>query len=68
MTLPLWLAILALILIPFIPELLRLRIKFFRYVHWRWAVDVHEKYFDDLVISIRVGLLLVAAVLIYFGL
>ena len=68
MSLQYWLAIVALILIPVIPQLLRLRIRFFRWIHWQWAVDVHEKYFDRLVIGIRIGLLLVAAILFYFGL
>ena len=68
MALPLWLAILALILIPSVPQLLRLRIRFFRWVHWQWAADVHEKYFDSLVLGIRIGLFLIAAVLLYVGL
>ena len=65
MSLTLALAILALILIPVVPKLLRLRIRFFRWLHWNWAVNVHEKYFDGLVLGIRIGLLVVAAVLLY---
>lgn len=68
MTLPFYVAVLALILIPLIPALLRARIRFFRSVHWQWAVDIHEKYFDGLVVGIRLGLFVVAAVLLYVAL
>jgi len=68
MTIQFWLAILALILIPLMPRLLRIRIAFYRLVHWRWAVKVHEKHFKGIVLGARIFLLLVAAVLLNFGL
>ena len=64
---PLAFSILAIVLIPLVPNLLRLRISFFRRVHWDWAADVHEKYFVGLVSGVRIGLFLVAVVLLYFG-
>lgn len=68
MNLPIGLAIFALVLVPFIPRLLRLRIRFFQWIHWQWAVDVHKKYFDGLVVGIRIALVLGAALLLYVGL
>jgi len=55
-------------LIPLVPQLLRLRIEFFRWIHWQWAVDVHKQYYDGLVVGIRIGLLIVAAILLWVGL
>jgi hypothetical protein len=40
------LAILSLILIPFAPTLVRLRIRILRWLHWNWAVNLLEKHFD----------------------
>lgn len=68
MQMPIALAILALILIPFVPSLLRIRIRFLRWVHWDWAANVHEKYFEGLVLGIRIGLCMVIMVLLYLGL
>ena len=65
---PVWLAILALLLIPLVPQLLLLRIRIFRLLNWQWAVNVHERFFDGLVTGIRIGLVFVAAILLYFGL
>ena len=62
-----WLAILALILVAFVPQLLRLRIRFLRWVHWQWAVDVHEKYFNGLVLFLRIVLLAIAAILLFLS-
>ena len=67
MSLPLGLAILAIVLIPLAPNLLRFRIRFFRWVHWDWAANVLEKYFDGFVLGIRIGLFFVAVALLYFG-
>ena len=61
------LAILLVILIPFVPALLRLRIRFFRWIHWTWAFDVHEKYFDGLVLFARITMFLLAALLLYIA-
>ena len=59
--------ILCLILIPFAPELMRLRIRFFRWVHWTWAVSVLERHFRRWVLFFRIVLLLIAALLLSVG-
>ncbi len=61
-------AALCLILVPFTPALVRLRIRFFRWIHWDWAVNVLERYFERWVLLFRAILLVIAAVLIYIGL
>jgi len=68
MKIPIWLAILALVMTVFMPQLLRIRIAFFRLVHWQWAVHMHEKHFKGIVLGARIFLLLVSAALLYFGL
>jgi hypothetical protein len=57
------LAILSLILIPLAPALLRLRIRFLRWLHWNWAVNLLEKNFHGWVLVFRIALFVVAAVL-----
>ena len=60
-------AILCLILIPLAPKLLQLRIRFFRWLHWDWAVKVLENHFRRWVVVFRIVLFVIAAVLFYFG-
>ena len=68
---PTWLlialAILSLSLIAFAPQLLRLRLRFLRWIHWDWAANLLEKYFDRWVILLRMVLVVIAAVLLYLG-
>jgi hypothetical protein len=59
------LAILLLILIPLAPKLLRIRIRFLRWLHWNWAVNLLEKHFDGWVLFFRIILFVIAAVLLY---
>ena len=59
--------ILLLILIPFAPKLVRLRIRTLRWLGWNWAVNLLEKHFDGWVLFVRTVLLVIAAVLFYFG-
>ena len=47
------LAILSLILIPLAPQLVRLRIRILRWLHWNWAVNLLEKHFDGWVLFLR---------------
>lgn len=61
------LAILSLILIPFGPQLLRIRIRILRWLNWNWAVHVLEDHFPAWVLSLRILLLIIAVVLLYFG-
>jgi len=68
---PTWLlftlTILSLALIPFAPQVLRLRLRFLRWIHWDWAANLLEKYFDRWVMLLRIILIVIAAVLVYFG-
>jgi hypothetical protein len=61
------LAILSLILIPLAPVLVRIRIKFLRWLHWNWAVNLLEKHFNGWVLLFRMILLVVAVVLFCAG-
>ena len=61
------LAILALILIPVTPKLVRLRIRFFKWIHWTWAVRVLEEHFETRVLFFRIVLLGLAVVLFLTG-
>ena len=61
------LAILLLILIPFVPRLVRLRIRFLRWIGWNWAVELLESHFQGWVIFFRIILLVIAAVLLTIG-
>ncbi len=61
------LAILPLILIPLAPKLVRLRIRFFRWIHWNWAVNLLEKHFDGWVLIFRIVLFVIAAMLLFVG-
>ena len=42
--LPFVIAILLLILIPVVPKLLRLRVRFLRWLHWDWAANLLENH------------------------
>ena len=60
-------AILCLVLVPFAPQLVRLRIRFLRWLHWSWAVTLLESHFQGWVVFFRIILLLVAALLLIVG-
>ncbi len=61
------LAILSLILIPLAPNLVRLRIRFLKWIHWNWAVNLLERHFQGWVLSFRIILFVIAAMLFYAG-
>ena len=62
------LAILALFALATVaPKLMRLRIRFYKWIHWTWAVRVHEEHFGRWVLVMRIVLLGLAAVLFLFG-
>ncbi len=61
------LAILSLILIPLAPNLLRLRIRFLKWIHWNWAVNLLERHFQGWVLLFRIILFVIAAMLFYAG-
>ena len=49
------------------PKVMRLRIRFFKWIHWTWAVRVHEEHFEKLVLLVRIVLIGLAGVLFLFG-
>ena len=49
------------------PKLVRLRIRFFKWIHWTWAVRVLEEHFERWVIAIRIVLVGLAVALFLFG-
>ena len=59
-------AIVVLILIPFAPQLVRLRIRFFRWLHWNWAANLLESHFQSWVVWARTLLFVIAAFLAAF--
>ena len=62
------LAILALFALATVaPKLMRLRIRFFKWVHWTWTVRVLEEHFERWVLVIRTVLLVLAVALLFFG-
>ena len=50
-----------------VPKLVRLRIRFFKWIHWTWAVRVLEEHFETRVLVIRIVLVGLAVVLFLFG-
>jgi len=62
------LAILALFALAIaVPKLVCLRIRFFKWIHWTWAVRVLEEHFETRVLVIRIVLVGLAVVLFLFG-
>ncbi len=57
--LPFVIAILLLILIPLVPKLLRLRVRFLRWLHWDWAANLPENHFQGWVLFVRIILFVV---------
>lgn len=60
-------AIVCLVLIPFAPHLLRLRVRILRWLRWHWAADMIEGHFQGWVLFARILLLVIVAVLVYIG-
>ena len=61
------LAIFLLILIPFAPTVILLKIRIFRWLGWNGAFNLLEKHFDRWVLFARVALLAIAVFLLYIG-
>ena len=61
-------AIVFLILTVFMPNLLRLRIRILRWLHWNSFADLLENHFQTWVLIGRIVLIVAAAVCVYFGL
>ena len=49
------------------PKLMRLRIRFFKWLHWTWAARVTEEHFERWVLLFRIFLLGLAVVLFLVG-
>ena len=60
-------AALFLCLIPLVPRLLNLRIRVLRFIHWNWLAELHERFFDRLVVIIRVMMSIGVFILLFFG-
>ena len=58
---------LCLVLIPFVPQMLRFKIRVRRRLHWHWGADLIEHHFEGWVSFVRILLLIMAAVLLYIG-
>ena len=61
-------AIVLLILIPFMPKLVRLRIRVLRWLGWNWAADLLENNFHFWVRVFRIVAIAVAVVILFIGL
>lgn len=57
-------AVIMIILIPLAPRMIRFRILVLRMLKWNGLANFHDKYFDQLVIVIRVILALIIALLV----
>ena len=65
-----WLLIVAAIIVGMIlivPQVLRLRIKVFCFLHWRWLANWHQDHFGGLVIAARIILAVIAAILVWIA-
>jgi len=60
-------AILFLVLIPFAPKLVRLRIRILRWLRWNWAANLLESHFQGWVMFFRIILFVIAVLLLYVG-
>jgi hypothetical protein len=58
-------AILLLMLIPFAPQLIRLRIRMLQWLRWNWAVKFLESHFSLWVVVLRVILFVIAILMLY---
>ena len=61
-------AVVLLILIPFMPKLVILRIRVLKWLHWSWAANLLENHFQTWVLVFRIVLIVAAAVFLYIGL
>ena len=60
-------AALLLILIPFAPGMMRLRIKLLRWLRWNCLADFHQRHFKGIVLAARIIMLVFAVTLTIFG-
>lgn len=60
-------AVVFLVLMMFMPNVLRLRVRVLRWLHWNWFADVLENHFASWVLTGRIALFGAAAACLYFG-
>ena len=69
---PNWLLLLIasvfLVLIPLVPKLVRLRIRFMRWIHWEWAAKLLEDHFQGWCWFFRIVFFAIATALLLNGL
>ena len=53
------------VLIPIVPKMIRFRIAVLRKLKWNGLANFHEKYFDQLVVVIRVIVAIIVALLVF---
>jgi hypothetical protein len=56
-----------LVLIPFMPALVRIRIRLLRWIHWYSLADLLENHFENWVLVFRVVVFVLSVVLVLFG-
>ena len=49
-----------------VPYVVRLRIRFFKWIHWTWAVRVTEEYFESWILRRRAVLLVLPLAFLFF--
>ncbi len=52
------------VLIPLVPQMMRLRISVLRWLRWTWLADRHERHIEGLVTAVRIILLALAVYLV----
>ncbi len=54
-------------LVPFVPQMLRVRVAMLRWLRWNWLADRHERHIGGLTMAARIILLALAAYLVYLA-
>ncbi len=61
------LAAILLALVPIVPQMIRLRIKFLNFLRWRSLADWHQRHFRGFVLAARIVMASIAVVLFILG-
>lgn len=60
-------AFVAIILITIVPKMMNVRIWVLEKLHLNWFAKMHKKYYDGIVIAVRVIIAAIAGILIWLG-
>lgn len=60
-------AFVLLVLIAFMPKLVRIRIRVLRWLHWGWAANLLENHFRNWVLVFRIVVAVAAVAFLYIG-